>query len=88
MCPYSSIFILSFFVFRQYTYVHPPPTVASVHLFVDCAFADVVFVVDSSSSITFRDPSNWPDLKDFLKDIVNSFPIAEDKTRVALVQFR
>ena len=50
--------------------------------------ADIVIVVDGSSSITFLDESNWPKLIDFVTRLSQTFPLDRDKgTHVGLIQF-
>ena len=50
--------------------------------------ADMVFVLDASSSITWADTKNWnPRLLGFTKSIVNAFPIGSNETRVGVVRF-
>ncbi|KAJ1101693.1 hypothetical protein NDU88_006758 [Pleurodeles waltl] len=45
---------------------------------------DVVFLIDGSASITL---SNFTTMKHFMKDIVSSFTIAEDKVRIGVAQY-
>ena len=50
--------------------------------------ADIVIVVDGSSSITFLDESNWPKLINFVSRLSQTFPLDRDKgTHVGLIQF-
>nr|XP_056713047.1 collagen alpha-6(VI) chain-like [Euleptes europaea] len=46
--------------------------------------ADLVFLVDGAKSIT---PSNFTVMKTFMKNIVNSFLIAENKIHIGVVQY-
>lgn len=45
---------------------------------------DVVFLIDGSASITL---SNFTTMKRFMKDIVSSFTIAENKVRIGVAQY-
>ncbi|XP_053570261.1 collagen alpha-6(VI) chain-like [Bombina bombina] len=45
---------------------------------------DLVFLIDGSASIT---PSNFTTMKTFMKDIVESFTIAQNKVRVGVAQY-
>lgn len=47
--------------------------------------ADVVFVLDSSASIS---NANYQKMLTFTKEIVNNFDIGPDKTRIGLITFR
>ena len=56
-------------------------------LVVNCvAVADIVFVMDSSGSIRWKNPvdqsyDNYQLMKDFVIDIINSFEFGPDKVR-------
>ncbi|XP_064622375.1 collagen alpha-6(VI) chain-like [Lineus longissimus] len=52
----------------------------------DCAtsHADVVFLMDESSSIQ---PDSWDKQKDFVKEMIKSFDIGQHFTRVSLITF-
>lgn len=49
--------------------------------------ADIVFVMDSSGSITVQYPQNWDLMKDFIYSVCNAFTIGFDQTRVGIVKF-
>ena len=46
--------------------------------------ADIVFVVDSSQSIGSQ---NFNTMKNFLRNVVDSFDVSKNKVRVGLIQF-
>ena len=50
---------------------------------------DVAFAIDNSGSISESQGgiANWHLILDFVKMIINSFTIAQDRTRVAVVDF-
>uniref|UniRef100_H2Z6L8 Uncharacterized protein n=1 Tax=Ciona savignyi TaxID=51511 RepID=H2Z6L8_CIOSA len=60
----------------------PPPCCAR-----DClghAVVDLVFILDSSTSIG---SPNWETMKSFVKDIISSFDISADQTRVSVFRY-
>ena len=50
---------------------------------------DVAFAIDNSATISESQGgiNNWYLILDFVKMIINSFTIAQDRTRVAVVDF-
>ena len=48
---------------------------------------DLVFVLDSSESITRKNPGNWQKVLDFVVRIVDYYTIGEEDTRVGVVLF-
>ncbi|XP_055019926.1 collagen alpha-4(VI) chain-like [Boleophthalmus pectinirostris] len=50
----------------------------------NASVADIVFLIDGSSSIG---PSNFEEMRTFLKSVVSGLDIAEDKVRVGLAQY-
>ena len=64
--------------------------ITTCHLFTtECPHTkfDVAFLLDSSGSINQARKENYQILKDFIKGIVKSFTIGENKTTVALATF-
>lgn len=55
----------------------------------DCPFqADIAFVIDDSTSITWVDERNWnPRLLGFVKALIAGFPIGSNLTRVGALTF-
>lgn len=52
----------------------------------DCSSGiDVIFVLDSSSSVG---SANFENMKDFVNNIVSNFEIGADKTRVGIIKFQ
>ena len=45
---------------------------------------DVVFIIDGSSSIS---PDDFTRAKTFVKNIIEAFPVAADKTHISLVKY-
>ncbi|XP_043973359.1 collagen alpha-6(VI) chain-like isoform X2 [Gambusia affinis] len=64
------------------TIVPPPPPVPTSPL-RECELMDLVFLIDSSGSIT----SNHKMMKDFTADIVTTLDVREEFTHVGLAQF-
>jgi len=53
---------------------------------VDCIL-DLVYIVDSSGSINFKDPRNWNITLEFLVNVTRQFTIGPDDVQVAFVLF-
>ena len=48
---------------------------------------DLCLIIDSSGSVKDRNPDNWRLQLEFFADLVASFPIGQDNTRVAAIVF-
>lgn len=59
----------------------------NIYILLDCGgkTADIMFLLDSSSSILYKD---FIKELNFTKNVVKLFDIGEDKTRVGLISFR
>jgi len=56
-------------------------------MFVVECFVDLVYVVDSSGSINYKDARNWDITKEFLVNVTGMFTIGPDNIQVAFVLF-
>lgn len=62
----------------------PPPTQTPLPA---ACLADLVLVLDSSGSINENQGDNWNTVKLAIKDLMDSFPIGQDRVRVGIVTY-
>jgi len=84
-CLHFSIILLeySFFIFSYRFAIRNNVDVVSV---TEC-FLDLNFVVDSSSSINFKGPTNWDTTLQFVANVTRQFTIGPENVQVAFVLF-
>ena len=58
-------------------------------MFITCAdcLLDLVYIVDSSGSINYKDARNWDTMLEFLVNVTRQFTIGPDDVQVGLVLF-
>ena len=58
----------------------------AIFMYTECA-VDLVFMVDTSGSVQSAGESAWANIRQFMRDIVQSIEIGDQGTRVGLVNY-
>ena len=62
------------------------PGIINLFFILGSCVVDVAILIDTSGSITWQDQSNWDRMIEFAKDLVRSFNVEKDQTRVAVIR--